>query len=125
MTEALIFSGIVVLVALLGFALGHYITLRSVAHVQPSAIEIERLRTSQSVEPDPWADTEEAGRLDIDKTIEEVAEERFAETGLPRDKFDPKAFFGYGQGEMRVVSGGSSPMAGSTAGVEKGGGDDN
>lgn len=91
------------IIALAAVGLGHYLTLRSIAHVQPSTKELaEHIKGSVTVEPDPWADEE-----DEDKVTEANAEEKFKETGLPRDKIDPLRFYGFQKGGIRsAVTGG-------------------
>lgn len=57
MENALVFAFIVLLASLGGAGLGHFLTLRSINFVQPSASQIQETVTSSvTTEPDPWAD---------------------------------------------------------------------
>ena len=88
MTEYLIFVSPLAL--LLGVIIGHWLTLRSIGHLQPSyKQQMKQMKETVSVEPDPWNNEEEP--VEPDAKLEEM----FAKTGLPRDKINPRSFFGY------------------------------
>ncbi len=94
MTEQTFILILIPTVMIIGFVLGitasHIATMRGIAHVQPSTKEMVKNLKGATVthEVDPW---EMAEKEDDKKTLEE----RFKETGLPREQFNPKDFFGY------------------------------
>ena len=76
---------------LLGVLIGHYLTLRSFAYVQPSVKEMNKMSpVVASTEADPWADNPQETD---DKAHTKFMDEQFEATGLPpelKDKFIKK-----------------------------------
>ena len=96
MTEYL--SLITPLILFIGVFIGHWLTLRSFGHLQPSAKDMaKQMEGTTSFEPDPWADTAEP--IEPDAKLEEM----FEKTGLPRESIDPTKFFGHDVGEEKEV----------------------
>ena len=94
--ELLIMLGFVLICAgcvLIGVYIGHTLTLKGVAHVQPSGLQMAdymKVHSGVTEEQDPWADVPEP---DTRSTEEKVAE-KFKETGLPEELVDPMKFYG-------------------------------
>ena len=106
MTIALIFSGMVICCTLLGVLLGHYLTLKGIAHVQPSPVDMAKhLQGTVTTEKDPWDYNE---RILTDEEEAKQRRDKLQEMGLDPDVVDAEKFFGQGPG-MRpagVASGG-------------------
>jgi len=89
----LIFSGILIAFILVGVWIGHKLTLKAFAHVQPSAREMVKLQqNSVTTEPDPWEEAIEDKVEDGGKDPE--MDKQFKDSGLPRNIIDPNKFFG-------------------------------
>lgn len=100
MTTALIFAGMMTACTLLGVLLGHVLTLRGVAHVQPSVKSLENSPTASAyTEPDPFDAEEDADKLT------EREKEVFSETELPEGVISPEDFFGKSGGTIKKYGG--------------------
>lgn len=100
MITALIFSGITMFAVIVGVVIGHYLTLRGIAYVQPSTKDMaESLRGGVTIEPDPWG-METRSEADEKATAKNKA--RLKEAGLdgPGD-IDPDEFFGFDKGQVK------------------------
>ena len=113
--DAMIMLGFVVfnaLCVLFGVYIGHKLTLKGVAHVQPSGLQMAdymKVHSGVTEEQDPWADVPEE-EPDPRSTEEKLAE-KFAKTGLPEGSVDPKKFFGVDEEAPAGETGGMRPFA--------------
>ena len=79
--------------------LGHYITIKAIAHVQPNAESMMQKAGEPSgaafeAEPNPWE------ALDAPDTEIEDLEKAFKATELPPEIVDPNVFFGQKPGTI-------------------------
>lgn len=89
-------------VILLGVWLGHVVTMKAFAHVQPSVKEMTKMTGSVTNEPD-YFDEAMKDQPDISDDDKETLRAQFEKTGLPMEIFDsyekqgrsPSDFFGY------------------------------
>ena len=92
-------------VILLGVWLGHKLTMKAFAHVQPSTKEMTKMMDQGSVtqEKDWFDEAMKDKPEEMDDEQMETLKEKFEKTGLPMEIFDsyyksdrnPQEFFGY------------------------------
>jgi len=86
-----------------GVWLGHKLTMKAFAHVQPSAKDMMRPGGSVTQDSDYFEDALKEPAAEVTTAEETVLREAFEKTGLPEDVWDsykksgrhPKEFFGY------------------------------
>lgn len=90
---AILYSTLLILSVLGGVLLGHFLTMRAFAHVQPSSTLMAKVAEGTvTTEPDPYADVGEMPPTDEERAAELLAE--FEKTGLPSDIINPERFMG-------------------------------
>jgi hypothetical protein len=93
MNEILLSALAVVALVMLGVWIGHKLTLKSFAHVQPSVKELSLLKANTVKEDDPW--DEAMKENPEDQPENETLNRIFNKTGLPKWLNKKKFFSGY------------------------------